>query len=386
MIYKRIVLLFVFFYALIVFLGGCSSEKDNSEPPAPLVELTSSLNLKQLWSANAGGGSDEAYTKIAPAFHNEQLFTASPTGLVRAFNFSDGKLLWEKQVNVQISGGPGIGNGLIVVGSHKGEVVALSETDGTELWRAQVSSEVLAKPRISDEIVVVRTIDGKLYAFDSGSGIQSWIYERNRVPLLTLRGTSTPVIKQDLIIAGFDNGKIAALELQTGKVLWEAPVAVPSGRTQLERMVDIDADPLLVDDTVYVTSTNGRTIAIDLILGKLLWEKDLSSYAGLGVDSDYLYLSDTKGHIWALERDSGHEWWKQEKLQARAVTAPVNIGDYVVVGDFEGYLHWMRREDGELVARYKMGSASIIVPPLVIDDILIAYDSSGKMVALQVEE
>lgn len=382
MIYKRIIL----FYALIVLIGGCSSEKDNSEPPTPLVELSSNLNFERLWSAYAGGGSDQADTKIGPAFHNEQLFTASPTGIVRAFNFSDGKLLWETRLNVQISGGPGIGNGLVLVGSHKGEVVALSETDGTELWRAQVSSEVLAKPRVSEEVVVVRTIDGKLSAFDSQSGMNLWIYERNRVPLLTLRGTSTPVVKQGLIIAGFDNGKIAALELHTGKVLWEAPVAVPRGRTQLERMVDIDADPILVDDTIYVSSTNGRTIAIDLIQGKLLWEKNLSSYAGLGVDYDYLYVTDTKSHIWAIERDSGHEWWKQEKLQARAVTAPVNIGDYVVVGDFEGYLHWMRREDGKLIGRYKMGSASITVPPLVIDDILVAYDSSGKMVALQVKE
>jgi outer membrane protein assembly factor BamB len=382
MIYKRIVL----FYALIVLISGCSSEKDNSEPPAPLVELESSLKFEILWTVYAGGGSDQGDAKIAPAFHNEQLFIASPTGLVKAFNFTDGKLLWEKQVNVQISGGPGIGNGLVLVGSHKGELVALSETDGTERWRAQVSSEILAKPRISEQIVVVRTIDGKLYAFDSQSGMNLWIYERNRVPLLTLRGTSTPVVKQDLIIAGFDNGKIAALALHTGKVLWEAPVAVPRGRTQLERMVDIDADPLLVDDTIYVASTNGRTIAIDLIQGKLLWEKDLSSHAGLGVDYDYLYLTDTKSHIWALERDSGHEWWKQDKLQARNVTAPVSIGDYVVVGDFEGYLHWMRREDGEFVARYKMGSASITVPPLVIDDILVAYDSSGKMVALQVKE
>jgi len=380
--YKRIVL----FYALIVLIGGCSSEKDNSEPPAPLVELESSLNFKRLWTAYAGGGSDQADTKIGPAFQNKQLFTASPTGIVRAFNFSDGKLLWEKQLNVQISGGPGIGNGLVLVGSHKGTVVALSETDGTERWRGQVSSEVLAKPRVSEQVVVVRTIDGKLYAFDSQSGMNLWIYERNRVPLLTLRGTSTPVVKQDLIIAGFDNGKIAALALHTGKVLWEAPVAVPRGRTQLERIVDIDADPLLVDDTVYVSSTQGRTIAIDLIQGKLLWEKDLSSYAGLGVDYDYIYVSDTKSNIWALERDSGHEWWKQEKLKARAVTAPVNIGDYVVVGDFEGYLHWMRRDNGEFVARYKMGSASIIVPPLVIDEILVAYDSSGKMVALQVKK
>ncbi|OAD21848.1 outer membrane assembly lipoprotein YfgL [Candidatus Thiomargarita nelsonii] len=242
---------------------------------------------------------------------------------------------------------------------------------------------MLAKPRISRGVVVVRTIDGKLFGLDSQNGARLWVYERSRTPLLTLRGTSTPVIKHDQIIAGFDNGQLALLELHTGKVLWEAPVAVPRGSTELERMVDIDADPLLVDDTIYVTSYQGRTVAIDLLQGKLLWEKPLSSYAGLGVDFDYLYVSDTKSHIWALDRSTGEKWWKQEKLEARNVTAPVNIGNYVVVGDLEGYLHWMRRKDGQFVARYRMGKASIFVPPLVVDDILVAYDSQGEIVALR---
>lgn len=380
--HKHILLLY---FLIILSSCGTFSEIDNTEPPAPLVEFKPTLTIKQLWTAYAGGGTHKAYLKLAPAFHDDRLFTASPKGSVRAFNFSNGTLVWEQQLNVQISGGPGIGGGLVVVGSHKGNVVALSEKNGAEQWRVQVSSEVLAKPRISQGIVVVRTIDGKLFGLDSQNGAQLWIYERVRVPLLTLRGTSTPIIMHNFIIAGFDNGKIAGLELDTGKVLWEASVAEPRGRTKLERMIDIDADPLLVDNTIYVTSFQGRTVAIDLIQGKLLWENELSSYAGLNVDLDYLYLTDTKSHIWTLDRSTGDTWWKQEKLQGRNLTAPVSIGDYVVVGDLEGYLHWMRREDGQFVARYRMGKASIIVPPLVVNDTLLAYDNRGYIVALQPE-
>ncbi len=168
-------------------------------------------------------------------------------------------------------------------------------------------------------------------------------------------------------------------------MLLEIPIAVPHGRTQLERMVDVDAEPVLVDETIYVTSYQGPTKAIDLVqTGKTLWEKKLSSYAGLGVDFDYLYVSDSKSHVWALDRFSGDDWWKQDKLQARNVTAPVSIGDYVVVGDMEGYLHWMRREDGQFVARYQM-DGSILVPPLVIGKTLVAYNSDGDMVALRPE-
>jgi len=378
MLYKTAIL-------LLITLSSCSlfNEKDNSPPPAPLVDLKLNLTLKTLWTADAGGGLEKGYLKIAPVFYEGRLFTASPKGIVRVFNFKNGKILWEQQIEVPISGGPGIGDGLVVLGSQKGEVVALSKNNGRKQWQVQVSSEVLAKPRISRGVVVVRTIDGKLFGLNSQNGARLWVYERSHTPLLTLRGTSAPVIKHDQIIAGFDNGQIALLELHTGKVLWEAPVAVPRGSTELERMVDIDADPLLVDNTIYVTSYQGRTVAVDMLQGKLLWEKPLSSYAGLGVDFDKLYVSDSNSHIWALDRSTGEKWWKQDKLEARQVTAPVSLGNYVVVGDIEGYLHWMRRKDGEFVARYRMGKASIFVPPLVVDDILIAYDSRGKIVALR---
>lgn len=373
----------ILLFTILIVLSGCSTQKDNTEPPAPLVKLIPTLTLKQLWTADAGG--NKPHLKLAPVFHNGQLFTASPKGVVQSFDVNDGKRIWKQGTEVPLSGGPGVGEGLVVVGSQKGDVVALSETDGIEQWRVTVTSEVLAKPRISEGVIVVRTVDGKLFGIDSKTGERLWIYERIRIPLLSLRGISSPIVKNDMIIAGFDNGKIALLELHTGKVLWEVPIAVQRGRTQLERMVDIDADPLLVDDIIYVTSYQGHTVAIDLIQGKLLWERKLSSYAGLGVDFDYLYLSDTKSHIWALNRDSGQDWWKQDKLQARNVTAPVNIGDYVVVGDMEGYLHWMRRDNGQFVVRYHTGDASITLPPLVIDDILVACNSRGEIIALRPE-
>ncbi|OQY44217.1 MAG: hypothetical protein B6247_30550 [Candidatus Parabeggiatoa sp. nov. 2] len=323
----RLLLLYI-----LILLSGCGifGDKDNTDPPAPLVEFMPTLTLKTLWTAHAGGGTDKSYLKIAPAFYNDQLFTASPEGHLRAFNF-----------------------------------------------------KVLATPRISQGIVVVRTIDGKLFALDSKTGERLWVYDQTRVPLLTLRGTSSPIVTHDAIIAGFDNGKLAILKLQTGQLLGEYLISEPRGRSELERMVDIDADPLLVGSIIYVTSYQGRTVALKR--GKLLWERKLSSHAGLGVDADYLYISDTKSHVWALDRYSGDDWWKQDKLQARNLTAPVSIGDYVVVGDMEGYLHWMRRDNGQFVTRYRIGKTSITVPPLVVDDILVAYNSQGKIVALRPE-
>lgn len=375
---KRLLLLLT-----VAVLSACSGGKNTIEP-APLVNFTPTLALKRLWTANAGGGVEDSYFKLSPVFYKGQLFTASPEGHIRTYDIADGRILWKRKIDVPISGGPEVGEGLVLVGSQKGEVVALSSQDGIEQWRVPVSSEILATPRISQGIVVVRTGDGKIFGLNSKTGERLWVYGRARVPLLSLRGTSTPLITQDKIIAGFDDGKMAVLELLTGKALWEYTVAIPRGRTDLERMVDIDAEPLLRDGIIYVTSYQGRTIAINLFR-KLLWEKKLSSYAGLGADDNYLYVSDADSHVWALDRYSGKDWWKQEKLQARKLTAPVSIGNYVVVGDLEGFLHWMRRKDGQFVARYHVGDASIKVPPLVIENTLIAYNSDGKIVALRPE-
>jgi len=369
----------------LILLSGCFGSKDNTEPPAPLVEFTPTLTLKTLWTADIGNGDDTGHAKLIPVAQDGIIFTASTQGLVQALNLSDGKPIWQQEIDTTISGGPGIGEGLILVGTQKGEVIALSEIDGIEQWRTQVSSEILAAPRINQGVVVVRTVDGKLFGLNSQNGNRLWIYERTRASLLSLRGTSTPILVQDLIIAGFDNGKIALLELKTGKVLWETAIAVPRGRTELERMVDIDADPILQDEIVYVTSYQGYTVAIDLKQGGLLWQKRLSSYAGLGVDSNYLYVTDPNSYVYALDRRSGDDWWQQDKLKARGITAPVSIGNYVVVGDMEGYLHWMRQEDGSFVARHSIGKTPITLPPLVIDNTLIAYNSDGEIVALSYE-
>lgn len=362
---------------------GIVGGKDNSEPPAPLVNFSPTLTLTTVWTARTGSNVSQDYLRIGPTFYNEQLIITSPRGQVQALHFKDGKRVWKQKIGIPISTSAGIGEDLILVGSHKGDVVALSATDGKEIWRTQVSSEVLVPPQISQGVVVVRTADGKLFGLTSQNGKQLWVYERSTVPLLTLRGTSTPLVVNDLIIAGFDNGKLAALELHTGKVLWEAPIAVPSGRTELERMVDIDADPLLANKVIYVSSYQGRTVAIDLLQGKLLWERDIFSYVGLGIDDSALYVTDTKSHIWALEHYNGASLWKQTQLQARGLTAPVSIGDYVVVGDKEGYLHWLRRDDGQFAARYRLSRSRILVPPLVVGDILVAYDSRGRLTVLQ---
>lgn len=371
----------------VLVITSCSSSKskDELDPPAALVDITPSLDLETVWQTHIDGYDDEQLdVKLVPATNSNTLFVASPGGQVLALDIYNGKQVWEVDTETEISGGVGIGSGLIVVGTHNGEVIALSDIDGAQLWRVNVSSEILSPPAIAANVIVVRTIDGKLFGLDPQAGSTKWVYERT-LPILTLRGTSAPVILGgEVVVAGFDNGKMAVLELATGKLLTERTVVMPTGRTELERMVDIDTTPKVMGDALYLTGFQGNTLAMNIFNAEIIWKREIYSFKELAVDSQAVYLVDPQSHIWALDRQAnGNSIWKQEQFYKRDVTAPASTGEYVVVGDFEGYLHWMASYDGHVVARYQLSDERIQATPLVFDNLLIAVDSAGKMVALR---
>jgi outer membrane protein assembly factor BamB len=358
------------------FMGG----KDNTEPPAPLVEFQSRLKVIELWSASVGGGTDDQYLKLAPVIASQRLYVSDSGGRIVALDATNGNRLWSADVDERITGGPGVGENTVLVGTGEGGVIALDAENGRRLWSATVSSEVLSPPLKSEGIVVVRTNDGKVFGLGGDSGKQLWIYDRT-VPSLTLRGTSAPIIVAGVVIAGFDGGKLTALDLRTGRLLWEVSVAAARGRSELERMVDIDSDPMVVDDVIYVTTFQGQLAAIQLDSGRILWNRQISSYAGFSADESYIYLTDDSSHVWMFDRYSGTMVWKQELLHARNATGPASIGNFAVVGDVEGYLHWMHKADGSFVARTRLASDRIIVQPLVAGKVLYAYATDGSLAA-----
>lgn len=372
---------------LALWLGGCSmfGGQDNTAPPAPLVEFAPTLQVEGLvqWQASTGDGlEDEQFLQLMPAVFDQTVVVTDPNDGVTAFEINTGKKLWHAPLkDVAISSGAGLSSDLAMVGSSEGEVIALNFATGQEVWRTQVSSEVLVPPQIARDVVVVRTLDGKLFGLDSQSGSRIWVYERS-VPILTLRGVSTPLIMGPAVVAGFDNGKLAAVQLDNGTLLWETSIAVPRGRSDLERMVDIDGNLVVQGEALYVASYQGRIVAMDLRDGHLLWERELSSYAGIGADNSYIYVSDADNQVWAFDRLSGTAVWKQAKLAGRSLTAPVSTGNFVVVGDLEGYLHWMRVEDGQFVGRYQTDDSRILVPPVFADNRLVVYNNSGQVTVL----
>ncbi len=381
-------------FALALAVGGCTTLKeemgtlladdDTAEPPTPLVEFTPLLQVSRVWARGLGSGTDDLFVNLAPVADAGTVYGAERDGEVTAIAIDGGSTVWESDTDARLSGGPGVGDGLVLVGSTDGELIALEQGSGDERWRAQVSSEVLAAPQAKDGIVVVRTGDGKLAGLSGDTGRRVWVYDRT-VPVLTLRGTSPPVLVDDYVIAGFDNGRLVALELRTGRLLWEQQVAVPRGRSDLERMVDIDAPPVVVDGTVYVATFQGRVAALTLATGEIEWSRDISSATGLAIENEAVYVSDEHGVVWSLDRRSGASIWKQENLKARSLTGPASLAGYVVVGDLEGYLHWLRSTDGEFAARAQIDNSKLLAPPIIANGMLIGYSSEGELAAYAVQ-
>lgn len=372
--------------AVLAVLAGCSwfGDKDNAEPPAKLEKFSAQVKLKRIWSRDTGAGTDEQLVELVPFVDGERVFVADRSGSVRAYGLERGQQLWRTKTRAAISAGPGVGDDLVVVGSSNAELIALDAESGEQRWRTWVSSEVLSVPQIYRGVVVVQTVDGNLAGLDAESGERLWIQGRT-VPVLTLRGTSTPLVDEGVVIAGFANGKMTALNVDSGAPLWEAVVAVPSGRSELQRMVDVDASLVVRDGVLYVTSFQGRMAAVGLQNGRLLWNRDMSAYAGIAVDRQQVYVSDENSEVWALDRDSGASLWKQGALQRRQLTGPAVAGGYVAVGDFQGYVHLLSRADGSIVGRQRVDRKGILATPLPLDEQLLVLGAGGKLALFRLE-
>lgn len=380
----------VVFAGFFIALAGCAvlrdylPEPDTSEPPMELVDIVPEITVENLWSAEVGEGTKSRYIELPPLVLNDKVIATDYQGQVSAFDAVTGDLLWEAELNLPITGGPGGSDGLVVLGTENALVVALNVTDGSIAWKSSVSSEILSAPEIAEGVVIVRAVNGQIYGLDARDGSRLWVYQHS-VPVLTLRGVGDPVIVDGKVIVGLANGKLVALSLKDGQLLWERTIAVPKGRTELDRLVDIDSEPVVYGGYLYTIAYNGRIAAVWLGDGDILWTREMSSHAGLGVDKDAVYVTDAEGYIWALDRRTGGSLWRQSKLLRRQATAPVPYKDYVVVGDFAGYVHWIAKEDGHFAGRIQVADKGIASPPVIANDILYTYSIGGRLKAIRVQ-
>lgn len=355
-------------------------DKDNTPTPSPLVNFKEEISPKARWqtSVNAGIGND--YLKMVPSISEQTIYTADKNGVVTATDKANGATRWKVSTKAHLTTGVATDNGLVFVSTHDAKVIALSQRNGKILWQTLVPSEVFAPPAAGNGVVLVKTISGQLVALSEQDGHALWHYQQTE-PALILHTGSSPQIDGNSVIAGFSNGNLAKLSLKEGSLLWQQTVATPAGSFAIQRMVDIDADPILFNHQIYVATYQGRIAALALSSGKELWTHDISSYTGLAVDNQRVYISDATSHLWAFDAASGRVDWVQSQLEARNITGPAIIGRFIVVGDAEGYLHWLSKEDGHFVARTRLGGNGVLAAPLVDNNIVYLLTKDGNLAA-----
>lgn len=372
---------------LVTLLAGCSVfSKDEAvgPQPAPLVKFDAQAKIDKQWSATIGDGVDEHYLKLVPAIDGKLIYAADARGVVAAYDRDTGKRLWRVNLKESLMGGVGAGYGVVLLGTASGHLLALNKTDGSQVWRSAVSSEILSAPKTNASTVVVQTQDEKVFAFDHATGSKRWQYESS-APTLSLRGTSTPVLTPELALLGMGNGQVLALNPDNGALIWKQRVTVPQGRSEFERMTDIDGDLLLAGSELYVTSFQGFVVALDVNTGRALWRRELSSYQGPDEGLGNLYVSAANDEIYAISQTDNEISWTQKALKHRKITAPVTFGNYVAVADGLGYLHIMSQRDGSFVARKKIDGEGVRASILARGKTLYVYGNSGKLVAVTID-
>jgi outer membrane protein assembly factor BamB len=369
-------------FAALALLAACASDSKKLEKPAELTKFTSSVKIERVWSASAGDGEPKLRLGLAVATDGKAVYAASYKGDVQAFSLANGKKLWQTDTQLHLTGGPGVGDGLVVAGADKGDIVALDAATGARKWKTRINSEVLAAPAIGGGLVVLRMADGRVVALSVNDGKEVWSAEQS-VPTLSLRGTARPIIAGDMALCGFDSGRVAAYSLKDGSTLWDVTVAPPSGKSDIERLNDMDSMVQVVDNDVYAATFQGKAARVDRETGQVVWTRDVSSYAGVATDEDGVYVSGAGGALVKIGRRTGIELWKQEVLERRRLSAPAVLGSLVAVADLDGYVHFFDGAKGEMAGRIHALGGRVSAAPLVVDDLLIMMDVEGKIVALR---
>lgn len=368
--------------ALLLFLlGGCSwfdSDSDDSSAPADLVEFDQTVPVERVWRTSIGASANNVPVNIAPVYAAGKLYVADRKGRITIVDADSGAVDHEIKSRLRISAGPSVSGDLLMVGTLDGEVFVFDTSNDEVLWRSPVSSEVLAKPVLHDGLVIVRCIDGRIFGFDAQTGERKWLYDRG-VPLLSLRGTSDPAVRGGVAYIGYDGGEVVALRVSDGSVIWEQTVSAREGKTELERLADIDGDMAIIANELYVASSRGRLASLTLDAGRILWVKDVGSSNGLSVARTQLALSDRESQVWLVDRVNSTTLWKQDQLLNRGLTRPAFYLNYLAVADIEGYLHFVDAESGNFVARTKVDGAGVRAAPLAVGTTLYVLSEDGSL-------
>lgn len=365
-------------------LTSCSTfwEKDNTPPPANLVQFKPVITPHQLWGNRIGFESSRERLKLNPIITSHYVVATDTHGTITIVNKTTGKTYWKTTLNDMITAGVGADDTLVTVGTKNGLIIALNLLTKQRAWQVSIDNEILAAPVVYHDLVFVKTIDGRLIALASKDGHPIWSHHELE-PNLILRRASVPQVAQGAVIIGYASGKLVKLSLNNGNVLWTQNIATPQGSFAIQRMIDIDANPVISGNLVFAATYQGKITALRVSDGSIIWDHDISTFTGMAIDATHVYITDTESKVWAFEKTTGKVIWKQTLLAYRNITSPAIQGNYLLVGDAQGGLHWLNKQNGSFVGRVQLGG-SIVADPITKDKIVYILTQDGYLVAYTV--
>lgn len=379
----------------LTLLSGCSlfSGEEDVVKMSPLPTVENQFEPEKSWSTSVGSGIGDFYSNLHPAWQDGNIYAADRRGTVKAVNADDGKEVWSVDLSEKtnfyssnlpalLSGGVTVDGAHVYIGSEKAQVYALNTSDGSIAWQSKAAGEVLSRPVVSDGLVLVHTSNGQLQAFDETDGAVKWTVNLD-MPALSLRGESAPVVAFGAAIVGGDNGRVSAVLMKQGQLIWQQRISQATGATEIDRLNDVDTTPVIVNGVVYALAYNGNLTALDLRSGQVMWKRELGSVNDFIVDANRIFLVDQNDRVVALNADGGVTLWTQSDLLHRNLTSPVLYNGYLVVGDSEGYMHWINADDGRFVAQQKVDSSGFQTEPVVASDKLLIQAKDGTLYAIK---
>lgn len=377
----------------VTLLSGCSlfnSEEDVVKmSPLPVVE--NQFTPTTSWSTSVGNGIGKYYSTLHPAFADGVVYAADRHGVVKALSIDDGREIWSVNLAEKdgwfstraalLSGGVTVSGGKVYIGTEQAQVYALNASDGSVAWKTGVVGEALSRPVVSDGLVLIHTSNGQVQALNEADGAVKWTVNLD-MPSLSLRGESAPTTAFGAAIVGGDNGRVSAVLMQQGQLIWQQRISQANGPTEIDRLSDVDTTPVVVNGVVYALAYNGNMTALDLRSGQIMWKRDLGSVSDFVIDGNRIYIIDQNDRVLALSTDGGVTLWTQSDLLHRNLTSPALYNGYIVTGDSEGYLHWINVEDGRFVAQQKVDSSGFLTEPVVAGGKLLIQAKDGTLYAL----
>ncbi len=349
---------------IVLMLASCSSmdslrfwQNNEIDPDEPrnLISITSKKSIELEWKKSFEG--KNSLGNFVPGFSSQKLFFSDSNGTVSSMNSIDGNILWTKKLDF-LASGTSAGFGIVVVSDTKGNVIALTQDQGTILWKSNVKGEVLSKAAIDAKLVIVKTSSGELIALNKDTGLIEWSY-RSKLPLLTVRGSSSPVIVDDKIYTSFDNGRLGVFDLNSGFPLWDGAISYVRGVSELENLIDADSPPLVEGGLIYTANYQGNLNIFDIAQKRSVWSYETSSFYSPIIMRGMLIVIEANSAIRSFAMQTMEESWLNEDYLNRDLTNAVSFKGDLAFGDFEGFVHIVDPLNGKTIAREKISRKPI---------------------------